>query len=143
MPALDAIACRPALDRPGPTGDVELVIDTVPRPDATLPQLLAARARHASDARLVLDAVGGLVVLAAALLWRGPAWHLLASIAACFVAFGGWGIADRELGELDAGSRRLRLVLQGARIAAALLGTLAVFVVLASALGLALGRMIS
>ena len=120
------------------------MIDTVPRPDASLPELLAARARHASDTRLALDAVIGFVVLIVSARWRGPGWHLSASIAACFFAFGVWGIADRELGErASTGSRALMLTLRIARALAVAFGVFAVFVVLASALGIALGRMIS
>lgn len=120
------------------------MIDTVPRPDASLPEFLAARARHSSDTRLVLDAVLGLVTGTAIVLWRGPGWHLLASIAACFFAFGAWGIADRELGErASSAPPGMVLALRTVRVAAALLGVLATFTVLASALGIALGRMIS
>jgi len=125
------------------------MIDTVPRPDASLPELLAARARHASDTRLALDAVIGFVVLIVSVLWRGPGWHLFGSIAGCFFAFGVWGIADRELGEragADIGTRRghaLLLALQITRVLAVIMAVIAVFVVLASALGIALGRMIS
>lgn len=120
------------------------MIDTVPRPDASLPELLAARARHASDTRLALDALIGFAVLIVSLLWNGPGWDLFASIAGCFFAFGLWGIADRELGErAHTGSRALILTLRITRVLAGTFGVIAAFVVLASALGIALGRMIS
>jgi len=120
------------------------MIDTVPRPDANLPELLAARARHASDARLALDAVVGFLFLVAALLWHGPGWHLAASVAGCFFAFGLWGISDRELGERAPGASMATLrLLRVTRVVAAVLGAVAVVVVLFSALGIAFGRMIS
>ena len=125
------------------------MIDTVPRPDATLPEFLASRARRASDARLAGYACGGVVALIIVLLWRGPAWHVLASIATCVLAFGAWGIADRELGERAAAgpseARPLSVLnaLRAARVIAAFLGALAFATLLVSAMAIALGRMIS
>lgn len=120
------------------------MIDTVPPPDATLPELLAARARHASDARLAVEAVIGALVVIASLAWHGPGWHLVASLAACVLAFGVWGIADRELGE-RASSRATvgTMALRALRVVAVVVGAIAVFVVFATGLGIALGRMIS
>ena len=120
------------------------MIDTVPRPDASLPELLAARARHASDTRLALDAALGALVAVAAVFWRGPGWYFLASLAGCFLAFGFWGIADRELGErANGGSRLTRELLRIARIIAGVVGAIAAVATMLMALALALGRMIS
>lgn len=120
------------------------MIDSIPRPDANLPEFLAGRARHASDARLALDAIGGFVLSLVALLWRGPDWHLVLCIALCFLAFGVWGIADRELGErLGSGSQGIVRFLQVARVVATAIGSLAAAILLVLALGIALGRMIS
>lgn len=120
------------------------MIETAPRPDASLSDLLAARARRSSDTRLALDTLIGLIAAVLAVVWRGPAWYLLASLAACFLAFGAWGIADRELGERGtSASRAVAITLRTVRIAAVVLGAVAIFVVLASALGVALGTMIS
>jgi hypothetical protein len=120
------------------------MIDSIPRPDASLPELLAARARHASDGRLALDATGGFIFVLLAALWRGPGWHLILSIAACFLAFGVWGIADRELGERSGSASRSALqLLRGARVIAIVVGALAFATLMVSALAIALGRMIS
>lgn len=120
------------------------MIDTVPRPDANLAELLAARARHASDTRLTLDAVLGTLVAVGAVFWRGPGWYFIASLAVCFLAFGFWGIADRELGErASGGSRRTLELLRIARVVAAVVGAIAAVTVMLTALALALGRMIS
>ena len=120
------------------------MIDTVPRPDASLPELLASRARHASDTRLALDAVVGFLVVIVIAFWRGPGWLLLAGVATCFFAFGMWGIADRELGERGTtASPRVLVALRIVRVAAGVLGALGTFIVLATGLGIALGRMIS
>jgi hypothetical protein len=113
------------------------------RPGASLPELLAARARAASDGRLVLDVVGGLLVAGAALLWRPAGWILLLSAALCFAAFGAWGIADRELGErtttIGMSTRALRLL----RLLAVAIGGTAAVTLLLAALGVVLGPLIS
>jgi len=120
------------------------MIDSIPKPDASLPEFLAARARRSSDTRLVLDATGGFTVAVSAALWAGPGWHLLLGAGACFFAFGLWGIADRELGERgDAGPRAALLLLQAARVASCVIGAAGLAVLLLSFLGLALGRLIS
>jgi hypothetical protein len=65
----------------------------------SLPQFLAQRARNASDGRLALDAAGGLIAVAAAMVVASPGNLVLAAAGTCFLAFGVWGIMDRELGE--------------------------------------------
>jgi hypothetical protein len=65
------------------------------RPDASLPEFLAHRAKAASMRRLSTDLVVGLAAFSAALYWRPSAWLVAASLALCFVAYGGWGVADR------------------------------------------------
>ena len=120
------------------------MIDTVPRPDANLLELLAARARHASDTRLTLDAVLGTLVAVGAVFWRGPGWYFVASLAGCFLGFGFWGIVDRELGErANSGSPRAIRMLRLTRIIAGVVGAIAAITTMLMALALALGRMIS
>ena len=119
------------------------MIDTVPRPDASLPEFLAARARHASDSRLAIDALAGLLAAAAVAYWGGPGSPLLFSLAICFFAFGVWGIADRELGERSSATSRVRVPLVTLRVAAAILGFAAAAYVVVFALAKALGVMIS
>ena len=115
-----------------------------PRPEVSLPEMLAHRARTASDLRLALDAGGGALATIAVLIWH-PAgwWPLLASAALCFASFGIWGIADRELADRavagDAVSRALRAV----RVGAAVLGGAAAAMLLFGMLGVALGTWIS
>ncbi len=119
------------------------MIDTVPRPDASLPEFLAARARHATDTRLTVDALAGLIVAAVAAYWNGPGAPLLASVALCFFAYGIWGIADRELGERATAAPRVRGALIVLRALAAVLGFAAAAYVTVLALAQALGVMIS
>jgi len=97
------------------------------RADARLPELLAERARAASDLRLAADIAGGILAAAATLVWRPAVWVLLLSAALCFVAYGAWGIADRAIANRaiagrEGGSMRALHVVRGA---AAALGTLA------------------
>lgn len=65
------------------------------RPDASLLEFLAHRARLASVRRLTIDAIVGFIGSAAALWWKPDAWLTLATVALIFVAYGGWGILDR------------------------------------------------
>jgi hypothetical protein len=65
------------------------------RPDATLFEFLANRARSASIHRLSIDVALGVIGAWAAAQWRPFAWLVLTSIAVCFVAYGGWGLTDR------------------------------------------------
>jgi len=119
------------------------VIDTVPRPKPNLLEMLAARARHASDGRLATDAIGGITAAALVAYWSGPAWEILLSVATCFYCFGVWGIADRELGERPDATPRTTLALRAVRVAAVVVGfSAATFLALAT-LASALGRIIS
>lgn len=67
--------------------------------DARLDELLAARARAASDGRLVIDVIIGAALVGAALVWRPFAWVVMGSVGCCLLAFGAWGISDREIRE--------------------------------------------
>jgi hypothetical protein len=87
----------------------------------SLPELLARRARNASDKRLVLDAAIGFVVAATLAVLRPPLWISLAALAFSLGAFGVWGILDREASDEAAGVTRIRL-LTGARAVAAVAG---------------------
>lgn len=121
-----------------------VAVDTNRNPDITLGDFLARRARGASDARLIVDAIVGFVVAIASLLAGGPVWYLFTSAGICFLSFGVWGIADRELTELSSGGVSLRTKsLVVARIVSAVVGFVAVVFLVLGALGIALGRIIS
>src|SRR3954465_3908625 len=96
-----------------------------PDSDLSLLEFLSARARHASDARLALDVACGLVVALGAVLRRGPAWHVITSAAVCFLAYGAWGIADRELTERVAMTSNPPAALRAGKTAAAVVGAIA------------------
>lgn len=114
------------------------------RPDASLADYLAARARASSDGRLVVDVILGACAAIAVAAWRPAGWLCLIGAAACFVAFGAWGIADRELGE-RAGTARdaMRSLLVAVRTLAVALGVLASALALFAGLALTLGTWIS
>lgn len=116
--------------------------DTNRNPEISLGDFLARRARSSTDARLIVDAVVGFVVASAALLAQGPIWYLFVSAGLCFLSFGAWGIADRELSERTVpGPETRRLIV--ARIVSAVVGYVAVVFLVLGALGVALGRIIS
>lgn len=111
----------------------------------SLPRFLAQRARAASDLRLTLDAAGGLIAVAAgAAVVRSSFGLILTAAGTCFLAFGLWGIVDRELGE-----RRESVgpiggpLLAAARVIAAALGVIGGLGLIFAALGVALGTWIS
>lgn len=113
------------------------------RPDATLGEVLVERARAASDRRLALDVGVGTVAVVTFAWWRPAGWLLLTSIALAFVAFGAWGIADRELNERGSPPGLLTRVLHGVEIIAVLTGIGAALVVTVHVLAILLGRWIS
>lgn len=125
-------------------------MDSAAHSDPTLPDLLAARARSASDLRLSLDVGLGLLAGVAAVWWRPAGWVVGLSAALCFAAFGVWGLADRVL---RARTDVLELivspssVLDGAlellRGLAVVVGTAAAVALGFSLLGLLMGRFIS
>ena len=109
--------------------------------DLTLPALLAARARAASDGRLAADASAGLIAGALAAIAQPPAWPLIVAAGTCFLAYGVWGIADRALQEIPRGTRT-DWALRGLRITAAVLGSLGVLATGGVIMGFVLGNWI-
>jgi hypothetical protein len=76
----------------------------------SLPEILADRARHASDRRLVLDAAVGLTAAVAIAVLRPPLWMPLTALSICLGAFGVWGILDREVLDASPSSRRAKVL---------------------------------
>jgi len=109
-----------------------------PEREQSLAQFLATRARHASDARLAVDVGASFVVLLAASVWRGPGWIVVATASLVVLAYGAWGITDRELTERARSGRR-PAPLRIARALAAVIGTAAALGFTLSALAVALG----
>ncbi len=113
-------------------------------PNASLAQILSARAKRTPMDRLLIDLVGGgLVMLVAA--WARPGgWVALTAAAGCFVAYGAWAIAERKLlavmwPESVAHEQAWRAVRSGA----AVVGIAAFVLLLFSTMGIALGSIVS
>lgn len=111
--------------------------------EVALPDFLAARARAASDTRLAADAILGLVVVVTFSLWQIKAWFLLVAIGACFMFYGAWGIADRELAETPDSARRRRMALKALTKVSTVGGGVAGAFLALALLGIIIGRVIS
>ncbi|CAN5594261.1 hypothetical protein BH23GEM1_BH23GEM1_11490 [soil metagenome] len=110
----------------------------------SLPLFLAQRARNASDGRLALDAAGGFIAVAAAAVVASPGNLVLAAAGTCFVAFGLWGIIDREIAERRATIGPIgRGLLLMARAFAALVGVIGGLALIYGAVAVMLGTWIS
>jgi hypothetical protein len=106
--------------------------------------VLASRARATSDGALVLVVLVGFTATIVLAVWRPAAWMVLGSLGVCVAAFGGWGIADRELVERGGtGSRATVKALRVVRLLACLVGVGAALVAAFRVLGTALGTWIS
>jgi hypothetical protein len=109
--------------------------DRDPSPDdRSLAALLAACARRASDGALAGLAAGGLTAsLAIGLL--APSWWRVLPILILAMAFGAWGIADRERSG-STGRQRFFAVIRGiALLVGAIAGILIAIAIMAPALG--------
>jgi hypothetical protein len=111
--------------------------------EETLGEFLASRARSASEMRLVGDAAFSVVAAVAVGVWRGPLWDVRVAIALCVLAFGVWGVADRDLASRAGATARHLLLPRVTRIAAAMLGFGAAAYLMLSLLGRAIGKVIS
>jgi hypothetical protein len=112
--------------------------------EANLADFLAARARAASDGRLVADVVVGAVALLGLVMWRPVGWVSLVGVALCLTAFGAWGIIDREVRERsDAPETRVSRSLAVLRVVVTGIGAVAAMTTVFAALGVVLGTWIS
>lgn len=106
--------------------------------EPSLAQFLAARARHSSDARLAFNVATGFVVLLAVSLWRGPGWMVVGTGSLCVLAYGAWGITDRELVERAGKGERVTPLRIG-RVMSAVVGVIAAIGFALSAMAVILG----
>ena len=115
------------------------------RPDASLPEFLVARARAASDGRLVADVLVGALAALGLAIWRPIGWLSVGGAAVALAAFGLWGIADREVRERTAaaGSARVISFLRGVRVVAGVVAVVGAVGAMFTTLGLVLGTWIS
>ena len=112
----------------------------------SLPAALAARARAASDGRLALDVLVGLVAAISLAVWRPMAWPIGLSVGVALASFGTWGIAEREIQDRLRNAHMAGPAVRVFRAAQALsivVGTLAVLTAGFALVGMALGTIIS
>lgn len=112
--------------------------------NATLAELLSVCARRTPRDRLAIDIIGGVLIAAAAIWARPGGWAVIAAAGMCFASYGVWAVAELRLlpGAGLAPPPHERLW-RGVRGAAGVVGIGAYVMLLFSALGLALGRLIS
>jgi hypothetical protein len=110
--------------------------------EETLGEFLASQARAASDTRLAGDVIAAVLTAIVIAFWRGPIWDVRIGIAICFLSFGVWGLADRDL-ERRSNPRRMFGFLNMTRLVAATVGFVAAAYVMLSLLGRAIGPVIS
>ena len=112
------------------------------RPDASLPEFLAHRARVASVRRLQIDLLVGIVVGAGELWLRNFGWMPVAAVALCLVCYAVWGLLDR-LRQREQTKPNVLGVVDALCALAAAAGIVAAAGVLLSIWALALGTWIS
>jgi len=114
------------------------------RPDASLPEFLAYRARSAPVLRLAAQGLTAVAALVAALWWDPPAQPVIVTASTCLMCYAGWGLLDRAVGHATSrgwrAATKVCLTLSSVLVG---LGFLAGVGVLFSIWALALGTWIS
>jgi hypothetical protein len=114
------------------------------RPDASLLEFLADRARGSSARRLAVDLTVGAGILVLAIRWDSGARLTVALAATCLIAYAGWGLLHHTTSRLEVGRwRRTSVALNALRMLFAVAGVLAALGVLLAIWALALGTWIS
>ena len=112
--------------------------------NASLYEILSARALRTPMDRLVIDLLGGSLLLAASVWAQPTGWVVLASAATCFLSYGSWAIAERRLQPRPwPESIPFESLLRALQVVASVLGIAAFALLLFATLGLALGTIIS
>jgi hypothetical protein len=113
------------------------------RPDASLPEFLAHRAKSASVRRLAIDVAAGLIIVASVGWWRPWAWIVVASAALCVASYGGWGVLDRARSAARTRGAGLRAGIQVLSALLVAVGVVSAATLLYAIWSLALGTWIS
>ena len=113
------------------------------RPDASLPEFLAHRARATSVRRLEVDLLVALIIVGAEIWLRHDRWLPVASLAVCLGAYAVWGLLDRVRTERPPASKVVSGSLDAASAFVVALGIVGVAALLFSVWALALGTWIS
>jgi hypothetical protein len=113
-------------------------------PDATLSEVLGARALRTPVSRLWIDLIGGAAILGCAVWARPAGWTTLAGAACSLGGYGAWALAERRLRAMTwPFVRRVETRWRIVRRAAGVIGILGFLLFLFSFLGVGLGRLIS
>jgi|1185.fasta_scaffold103260_2 hypothetical protein len=121
-----------------------MMVLSAQRPDASLIEFLAYRARSAPVGRLVAEEAGALTVLGAALRWDPPAQLPIVSAMICLGCYAAWGLIDRAGAVAAArGWTRSSKALRALTFAFTALGLVAGAGILLSVWAFALGTWIS
>ena len=113
-------------------------------PDASLAEILSARARRTPRDRLVIDLAGGAAIVAAAAWARPSGWLAIASAAGCLAMYGLWALTELRLQPRPWPETVPHEPLwRAVRGVAAALGVGAFVLFLFAGLGIALGSIIS
>jgi hypothetical protein len=113
-------------------------------PDASLSEVLSARALRAQPSRLWLDVLGGAAIAGVALWARPAGWVVIASAAGCALCYGVWAWAERRLRALEwSAPAALQERWRAVRTIAGVVGLATFALFLLSFVGLALGPIIS
>ena len=113
------------------------------RPDASLPEFLAHRARATSVRRLQIDLLVSLGIVAAELWFRYNRWLPVVSVAVCLGAYAMWGLIDRARADSASPSKLTGGVLDAVSAFLVALGIVALGALLLSVWAVALGTWIS
>jgi hypothetical protein len=112
--------------------------------NASLAELLSARARRTPADRLLIDIIGGGLVAVVALWARPAGWVALLAAATCFVAYGAWAIAERRLLPRPwPEETEHETIWRAVHVASAIVGLAAFGLLLFACLGIALGTIVS
>ena len=121
------------------------MIDSSRRQNASMGAFLHARALSSSRRRLVLDVILGTAVALPAIVFRPPAWLIVAGIGVCFASYGLWAIAERELSmprEFALGEKK-RAGLIALRGIMAVIGVISVMLLMATVVAAGVGNWVS
>lgn len=112
--------------------------------DASLAAFLHARALVSSPRRLFIDVIVGLTVASLSIWLRPSAWPLFASAGFCLMAYGVWAVAERHIEQWTGDeTRRQRGTWRALSGVSALIGLLALGIMLSAFVMLSLGTWIS
>lgn len=110
----------------------------------SLREILSARALRTPMDRLLIDLIGGSLILAASVWAQPPGWVVLSSAATCFLSYGSWAIAERRVQPRPwPESIPFESLWRALQVVASVVGIAGFALLLFAMLGLALGSIVS